>query len=63
VIDSCRAVPLSGALVASMADLVRGFDLMYHSKYGSVERGGGDLWILHTRRFFGLYQAADDGGG
>jgi hypothetical protein len=51
MMDSCRAVAPSGAMVASMAVLVRGFTLIEHSGDGLAEKGGGDLWSLRTKHF------------
>jgi hypothetical protein len=43
LMDTCRAVALSGAVVASMVGLVRGFASVYHFGDGLAVRGGGDF--------------------
>jgi hypothetical protein len=51
LMDSHRAVAPSGALVASMVVLVRGFASVFRSGDGFADRGGGNLLSLRTRRF------------
>jgi hypothetical protein len=43
LMDMCRVVALSSAMVALMVGLVRGFASVYHSRDGLAVRGGGDF--------------------
>jgi hypothetical protein len=43
LMDSRRAVVLSGAMAASMVRLVRGFTLIYHPGDGLTKDGGGNF--------------------
>jgi hypothetical protein len=49
LVDSCKALAPSGAMVALMVDLVRGFASVYQLGDGLTRNGGGDFWIMRTR--------------
>jgi hypothetical protein len=54
---------LSGAMVVSMASLVRGFSLRSNTLEMGSWRERGDLWSRHTRRFLWIVLRVDVGGG
>jgi hypothetical protein len=51
LVDSCTAGAPSGAMVASMVDLVRGFGSVYQPGDRLTGSGGGDFWRNPTRRY------------
>jgi hypothetical protein len=54
LMDSRRAGALSGAIVASMVGLVRGFASVYHPGDRFVKIGGGEFWRMHTGRYLSI---------